>query len=142
MNINLPNILHQCIYISPSFRVVNRGFYSTGIALLLLHMGSYKGMHGRLDAFHRRQLRSLLGIRYPARVSNAALYKKCHSSPISETISRRRLTMLGYTLRLTEDTPTQQAMRLYFHPPSTARSSTNNVGDRTSARLPYKTQTT
>ena len=67
--------------------------------------GATKACMDRLDAFHRRQLRSLLGIRYPARISNAALYKKCHSSPISETISRRRLTMLGYTLRPTEDTP-------------------------------------
>ena len=83
--------------------------------------GAIKACMDRLDAFHRRQLRSLLGIRYPARISNAALYKKCHSSPISETISQRRLTMLGHTLRLTEDTPPQQAMRLYFHPPSTAK---------------------
>ena len=75
----------------------------------------------RLGAFHRRQMRSLLGIRYPARISNAALYKKCHSSPISETIARCRLTMRGHTLRLTENTPPQHAMRPYFHPPSTAK---------------------
>ena len=30
-----------------------------------------------IDAFHRRQLRQVIGIRYPQRISNNALYRKC-----------------------------------------------------------------
>ena len=85
--------------------------YNAFVLLALLYncctWGPTKACMDRVDAFHRRQLRSLLGIRYLARISNVAWYKKCHSRSISEIISRCRLKMLGHTLRLTEDTPPQ-----------------------------------
>ena len=37
----------------------------------------------RLDTFHRRPLRSLLGIRWPQLIPNRALYGRCHAEPIS-----------------------------------------------------------
>ena len=111
------------MYVSSSALKFNGG---QGIVLMLFSLSSsvqmcctcytwlaLKACMDRLDAFHRCQLRSLLGVRHPAKIFNTLLYKKCHSSPISETISRRRLTMLGHTLRLTEVTPPQQAIGLY-----------------------------
>ncbi|XP_065193065.1 uncharacterized protein LOC135824262 [Sycon ciliatum] len=83
--------------------------------------GSTKAVSDKLDVFHRQQLRSLLGIHYPNRITNIELYRRCQSQPISEEVHRRRMTMLGHVLRLPEDTPPQQAMALYFNPPNTAK---------------------
>ena len=72
-----------------------------------------------LDAFHRRQLRSLqlrslLGIKWPETISNAALYRRCCSEPISDVIRRLRWQLFGHILRLDEDTPARMAMAKYF----------------------------
>ena len=67
-----------------------------------------------LDAFHRRQLRSLLGIKWPETISNAALYRRCCSEPISDVIKRLRWQLFGHILRLDEDTPARMAMANYF----------------------------
>ena len=37
----------------------------------------------KLDAFHRKQLRQLLNIYYPVRISNTSLYNKCNENPFS-----------------------------------------------------------
>ena len=43
----------------------------------------------KADAFHRRQMRSLLGIRYPDTISNDDLYRRTKSNPISDTVACR-----------------------------------------------------
>ena len=40
----------------------------------------------KLDAFHRKQLRKVLNIYYPTKISNKTLYKKCNEKPLSTQI--------------------------------------------------------
>ena len=68
----------------------------------------------KLNAFHRRQLRNLFGIRYPAIISNKDLYSRAHTQPLSHTVAVRRFRMLGHVLRMPSDAPPQQAMDNYF----------------------------
>ena len=68
----------------------------------------------KADAFHWRQMRSLLGIRYPDTISNDDLYRRTKSNPISDTVACRRLRMTGHVLRMNTDTPPQVAMSGYF----------------------------
>ena len=68
----------------------------------------------RLDTFHRRQLRALLGIRYPAIISNEDLYLRTKSRPLSEIVHHRRLRMAGHVLRMEPSTPPQLAMWNYY----------------------------
>ena len=67
-----------------------------------------------LDRFHRKQLRNLLGIHYPRRISNADLYERTGSCPLSEIVSQRRLRMAGHVLRLDPASPPYRAMEGYF----------------------------
>ena len=67
-------------------------------------------------AFHRRQLRALLGIRWPHRISNEALYKVTGTRPLCEIIRRGRLRLLGHVLRMPRETPAQEAMDFYVKP--------------------------
>ena len=56
------------------------------IPVLLYNSGTWavtKTAQERLDSFHRRQLRSLIGIRWLQTISNNALYARCESQPIS-----------------------------------------------------------
>ena len=61
----------------------------------------------RLDAFHRQQLRSLLGIRYTDTIHNDDLYKLTKSVPLSEE--------LRLVLRMSDNVPAKQEMLYYFH---------------------------
>ena len=45
---------------------------------------------GRLDAFHRKQLREVVRVKWPMRISNEALYEQCSSTRISLLIDRAR----------------------------------------------------
>eukprot|EP00794_Sanderia_malayensis_P018489 gene18489-20338_t len=67
-----------------------------------------------LDAFHRQQLRQLIGKRYPNKISNQNLYKRCEERPISIDILKGRWRLLGHILRLPDETPAIQAMKFYF----------------------------
>jgi hypothetical protein len=53
-----------------------------------------------LEAFHRRQLRSIIGAHYPHRISNQKLYKRCNSDELGPTIRAARWRMLGHVLRM------------------------------------------
>ena len=68
----------------------------------------------KIDAAHRRHLRRLLGIYYPERISNQELYQQTESKPISVGITELRWTMLGHTLRLSEETPGIKAIKQYY----------------------------
>ena len=57
----------------------------------------------RLDAHHRRHLRQIIGIRWPHRISNDAIYRRTHSSPISAAIRAARWSLFGHVLRLPLD---------------------------------------
>jgi hypothetical protein len=68
----------------------------------------------QLEAFRRRQLRRILGVRYPRRISNEKLYSACNMAEIGPNIRSARWRMLGHTLRMTDDTPAKRAMLHYF----------------------------
>ena len=68
----------------------------------------------RIDSFHRKQLKTVLGIRWPTKISNARLYEITQEEPISTTCKRARWTLLGHILRRGVDIPANQAMKFYF----------------------------
>ena len=67
----------------------------------------------KLDAFHRKQLREVLGVRWPKHMSNAELYERCSSTPISTIANKARWSLFGHVLRLHAETPAQMAMDFY-----------------------------
>lgn len=73
-----------------------------------------KAMENRMDAFHRRQLRHVLGVFWPEIISNEALYRRTQTCPISLLAKRRRWALFGHILRLPRDVPAFLAMRAFF----------------------------
>ncbi|GFS02259.1 endonuclease-reverse transcriptase [Elysia marginata] len=69
----------------------------------------------RLDSFHRRQLRRILGIHYPTKITNQSLYKKCLETPLSLQILELRWRLFGHILRRDNSIPANLAMLYYFN---------------------------
>ena len=72
----------------------------------------------KIDVFHRKHLRKIVGIRWPQRISNDELYKLCNTEPLSINITRLRWQLFGHILRLHPKTPAQIAMDYYVMKPS------------------------
>ncbi|KAL8572721.1 hypothetical protein ACOMHN_030303 [Nucella lapillus] len=53
-----------------------------------------------IDSRYRRMLRSALGIFYPDRISNDELFAKTQLPPLSMSLRRRRLRLVGHILRM------------------------------------------
>eukprot|EP00644_Phytophthora_capsici_P018805 jgi/Phyca11/512138/fgenesh2_kg.PHYCAscaffold_269_\ len=68
-----------------------------------------------LESFHRRQLRSVLNIRFPRRISNAALYEICEERPLRHRITPARWDLFGHILRR-PDIPGYLQLEAYFAP--------------------------
>ena len=68
----------------------------------------------KLNAFHRKQLRRILNIRYPTKISNKALYKVCDDKPLSITIAEARWKLFGHILRRDKEIPANKATHAYF----------------------------
>ena len=86
-------------------------------SVLLYNCGTWgltKSEANKIDAFHRKQLRRLLGIRYPTKITNTNLYKKCQETPLSITILSARWRLFGHILRRDPQIPANKAMRYYF----------------------------
>ena len=59
-----------------------------------------------LDVTHRRHLHTILNIKWPTGfITNADLYKRCNTTPLSGQVIAFRWRMLGHTLRGVEDSP-------------------------------------
>ena len=67
----------------------------------------------KVSAFHRRQLRKLLGVRWPQRMSNDAVYATTGVRTLEQYIGDARMRLLGHVLRLDRQAPAQQSMDLY-----------------------------
>ena len=67
-----------------------------------------------LEAFRRKQLRSVIGIRYPRTISNAKLYELCGVEKLEHIIRGSRWRMLGHVLRMEDETPAKYATINYF----------------------------
>ena len=68
----------------------------------------------RLDACHRRHLRKVMGIKWPAKISNEKLYKVTGVRSLSVRVEEMRWRMLGHVLRLDRGAPAQRAMDFAF----------------------------
>ena len=63
-----------------------------------------------LDACHRKHLRSILGVRWPNRISNTSLYEVCGCTALSHRVRKARWRLFGHILRLDRDAPAQVAL--------------------------------
>ena len=87
-------------------------------SILLYNCGTWgltQNQEERLDTHHRRQLRRILGIKYPTKITNAKLYEKCKEIPISQTIMRARWRLFGHILRRDRNIPAYMAMQYYYN---------------------------
>ena len=63
---------------------------------------------------HRKQLRCLLHIEWPHKISNQRLYSRCGGAEaLGKTIMRQRRKLFGHILRLHPEAPAQLAMVMY-----------------------------
>lgn len=84
---------------------------------LLYNLGTQalnKQSEERLDAVHRKMLRRALGIFFPHKISNQALYRRTGQRPISEVARLARWKLFGHLLRQDQATPANQATCAYF----------------------------
>ena len=86
-------------------------------SILLYNCGTWaatKEVEQKLDAFHRKQLKRVLGIKYPTRISNKALYQKTGEQPISSIMRKSRWELFGHIMRRDRKIPAHKAVELYF----------------------------
>ena len=92
--------------------------YETLVKRVLLYNCGTRGMSKddqiKLNSFHRRQLRKVIGIEWPHKISNNKLYEITETKPLPITITEKRLKLLGHILRLPADCPARKVMRYYF----------------------------
>ena len=82
---------------------------------VLLYNCSTRGVPSSVecqDAYHRRQLRRILGIKFPTTLSNKQLYEKTGEKSISSIMRKARWELFGYILK--QDIPAYNAMEFYF----------------------------
>ena len=95
--------------------------YNAQVKSVLLYNCATWGMSTKdtkeMDAFHRKQLRRVLGVKYPTTMRNSAVYKQTRTKPISVDITRSRWKLFGHLLRMKENTPARLAMKWYFQKP-------------------------
>ena len=70
----------------------------------------------KLDAFHRKQLKRVVGIRYPVKITNKALYKQCNERPLSLYVLENKGRLFGHLLRRDREIPANKAMEGFFVP--------------------------
>lgn len=66
----------------------------------------------RLQAFHMRCQRRILGIKWQDRVKNVTITEKTGLSPITDIINKRRFALFGHVARLHECVPAHKVLRL------------------------------
>ena len=92
--------------------------YNSLVRSILLYNCSTWGMsvsdERKMDSFHRQQLRHMLNIKYPNKISSKQLYKTTHSHTISADIVKQRWKLFRHTLRMDKERPARKAMKFYF----------------------------
>ena len=92
-----------------------RAYNALVLPVLLYNCGTWGvtgGVIEKLEVFHRRQLREVLGIK-TRDLHNVDLYERCGVSPLKHHIAWARWSLFGHTLRMARDTPAQVAMDFY-----------------------------
>ena len=64
----------------------------------------------RLDVFHRRCLRAILGISWRDHVTNEDVMRRTGTERLQDIVKKRRLKMAGHVLRLPQERPAHTAM--------------------------------
>ena len=68
-----------------------------------------------LDGFHRKQLRRVLNVKYPAIMKNKTVYRLTGEEVLSVTLLRNRWKLFGHVLRMNKRTPAcYRSMIHYF----------------------------
>ena len=68
----------------------------------------------RLNVYDRKQLKTILNIRYPTKITNKLLYRICQEKPLPLQILSARWSLFGHILRRDKDIPANKATRAYF----------------------------
>ena len=68
----------------------------------------------KLNAFHLQQLRKILNIKYPVKITNSSLYEKCNECPLSITLLENQWRLFGHILRRNSEIPANKSMNSYF----------------------------
>ena len=74
----------------------------------------------RFDSFHRHQLRQVIGIRYPEKISSNTLYARCECGPMNMSAIKARLGLFGHVMRMAHETSAQVAIDEYITSTATA----------------------
>ncbi|XP_029654863.1 uncharacterized protein LOC115228422 [Octopus sinensis] len=69
-----------------------------------------------LNSFHRMQLKYILGIFWPKRISNKHLYSRYNAHPLDEEIRCNRWGLFGHILRMDRKTHANLAMEHHYAP--------------------------
>ena len=89
------------------------------LPVLLYNCGTWaltKVQAEKLSAFHRRQLRSILGVRWPETISNDTLYRRTGQCDIADMVEKARVRLLGHCLRMDIQSPPQRALEIFSDP--------------------------
>ena len=87
-------------------------------SVLLNNRGTWaltKTDEAKLDSFHRKQLRRVLGIRYPKKFQVSPSTKKCEQTLISLEVWQARWMLFGHIPRREPSIPANKAMAFYFY---------------------------
>lgn len=68
----------------------------------------------KMNTTHRKHLRIMLGIFYPATIHNLTLYEQTKTQPITMIVRHMRMKLLGHILRGDQRAPAYQTMKSYF----------------------------
>ena len=68
----------------------------------------------RVSRTHRKQLRLVLGIRWPNTISDDELYERCNTFSIEKFVKTCRLKLAGHILRLPDSSPAVMSMCYYI----------------------------
>ena len=116
------------------------------VPMLTYNMGTWgltKAELERLDAYHRRHLRQIIGIHWPHHISNTALYRRCRCRPISDNVKsasvRPRVTHATGRTRSTSDRLLFRRHRSCHFQRATTNESAHRVECWPSTRRTYST---
>ena len=98
------------------------GIYNSTVLPHFLHSAAavvFRKVEGdKVNSLHRAQLRRLMGVHYPAHISNKDVYAATNSLPITVEMVRARWRFLGHLLRRARTAPSLpafQSMLKYFY---------------------------
>ena len=83
--------------------------------------GLKKSDEKELNSFHRKQLRQVIGVYYPHRITSKKLYELTNTRPLTIDITQARWKMFGHALRMGDNTPARKAMDYFFKVPQASK---------------------